>query len=76
MALRGAEELSFFFPGNNCFFSSISKGDICNKKSTFFFRNFLKSKWEIEEFMIADAEAVGGRKEFHHHCSQGKAKNE
>ena len=29
-----------------------------------FLRNFLKSKWGMEEFMIADAEAVGGRKNF------------
>ena len=28
------------------------------------FRNFLKSKWGMEEFMIADAEAVNGRKNF------------
>ena len=27
-------------------------------------RNFLKSKWGMEEFMIADAEAVDGRKNF------------
>ena len=26
--------------------------------------NFLKSKWGMEEFMIADAEAVDGRKNF------------
>ena len=29
-----------------------------------FVRKFLKSKWGMEEFMIADAEAVGGRKNF------------
>ena len=29
-----------------------------------FFRSFLKSKWRMEEFMIADAEAVSGRKNF------------
>ena len=28
------------------------------------FRSFLKSKWGMEEFMIADAEAVSGRKDF------------
>ena len=28
------------------------------------FRKFLKSKWGMEEFMIADAEAVGGRNNF------------
>ena len=28
------------------------------------FRNFLKSKWGMEAFMIADAEAVNGRKNF------------
>ena len=27
-------------------------------------RNFLKSKWGMEEFMIADNEAVSGRKNF------------
>ena len=27
-------------------------------------RNFLKSKWGMEEFMIADAEAVNGRKNY------------
>ena len=31
---------------------------------TFHSRNFLKSKWGMEEFMIADAEAVNGRKNF------------
>lgn len=28
------------------------------------FRNFLKSKWGMEEFIIADHEAVNGRKNF------------
>ena len=28
------------------------------------FRNFLKSKWGMEEFRIADAEAVNGRTNF------------
>ena len=28
------------------------------------FRNYLKSKWGMEVFMIADAEAVNGRKNF------------
>ena len=30
----------------------------------FYVRNFLMSKWGMEEFMIADAEAVDGRKNF------------
>ena len=32
--------------------------------SEYIFRNFLKSKWGKEEFLMADAEAVGGRKNF------------
>ena len=32
--------------------------------SYFHCRNFLKSKWGMEEFMIADNEAVNGRKNF------------
>ena len=38
--------------------------DVVALHVSFIFRNFLKSKWGMEEFMIADAEAVGGRKNF------------
>ncbi len=40
-----------------CFHSHLLKMDLCS-------RNFLKSKWGMEEFMIADHEAVNGRKNF------------
>ena len=31
---------------------------------TLIFRNFLKSKWGMEEFLLADAEAMNGRRNF------------
>ena len=48
-----------------CRFFSENKAWFTNIASVFLiYRNFLKSKWGMEEFMIADAEAVNGRKNF------------